>query len=135
MRQLAVIVVLFSIGSFSSSALAVDEAVLRDQESVNPVQTDPSAAIEAGIHDSASHPHPKEMPGTREASSLEPVCPPGQHFNGEHCVCPERMHWNGESCEPIGGAESGRDDGGEATPINLPAMPDDGGEATPINLP
>ncbi len=31
--------------------------------------------------------------------------------------------------------EGGGEDGGEATPINLPAMPDDDNEATPINLP
>lgn len=32
-------------------------------------------------------------------------------------------------------SEGGGEDGGEATPINLPEMPDDDNEATPINLP
>jgi hypothetical protein len=135
MKRLAIFAGLFLLLSISFSGLAAEEVIQRGQGPVDPVQVERPGELEAGVRDPVPHPQPEAIPGRREGPAMEYECPPGQHFDGERCVCPERMRWNGEFCEPMVGAESGREDGGEATPINLPAMPDDGGEATPINLP
>ncbi len=135
MKQLAIIAGLLSLVSVTFSGFAREEVIQRDQEPIGPVQMQRSGEMETDALNPMPLSHPEVMPENREEPAPEPECPPGQHYDGVRCVCPQGMRWTGESCAPMRGAESGGEDGGEATPINLPEMPDDGGEATPINLP
>ncbi len=135
MKQLAIIAGLVSLASISFGGFAMEEVISQDQEPVAPIQMERPVEVEADVLNPMPAPPPEVIPRHREESAPERECPPGQHYNGVRCVCPEGLRWSGEGCGPIRDMESGGEDGGEATPINLPEMPDDGGEATPINLP